>query len=79
MTIEECKRAFFEDKPVSFRRMRLKINCSHISALIYRKGPKGIELYCELMDRNGKCVYIVKHDMVLVGNDEERRIEVENE
>lgn len=79
MTVEECKKAFFEDKPVSFRRMRLKINCSHISALIYRKGKNGLDLYCELKDRNGRCVYIVKHDKVLTGNEEERRIEVENE
>ena len=76
MTVEEAKKAFFEDKPVSFKQGRIKINCSHISALIYRKGERGLELYCELKDRNGKGVYIVKCDKVLPGSDEERRIEV---
>ena len=79
MTVEEAKKAFFEDKPVSFKQGRIKINCSHISALIYRKGETGLELYCELKDRNGMGVYIVKCDKVLPGSDEERRIEVESE
>ena len=71
MTVAEAKTAFFEESPVSWMYRQIKINCSHISALIYRKGEKGLELWCELKDGKTNCVYIVKHDNVLPGNDDE--------
>lgn len=73
MTVAEAKVAFFEESPVSWMYRQIRINCLHISALIYRKGNDELELWCELKDKKANCVYIVKCDDVLPGNDEIRK------
>lgn len=63
MTGEEAKAAFLRGTPVVCG----EITYSRIAAIIYRKGPNGVFLQVELLDRGGNSVTITRPDRVKEG------------
>lgn len=62
MTREELKAAFFEECPV----VHSGIEYQKVSAIIYRKNPKGNSLIvqAELLDRSGHSVTIARPEKI---------------
>lgn len=63
MTDEEAKAAFLRGSPAVCG----EITYSKIAALICRKGPDGIFLQVELLDKGGNSVTITRADKVKEG------------
>lgn len=62
MTVNELKRAFMAECPVTFG----GITYQKITAVIYRKAPNGKEIHVqgELLDKNGRAVAIAAADRI---------------